>query len=85
MSAGELSLRGGAAGELGDIFADGGGGDRDGNEDDDVPLGKEPQLWELARDLVTSMVSDLAVVSCARGGGRGLSRWRSCGCCRVQC
>lgn len=28
-----------------------------------MPLGKEPQLWEFARDLVTSMVSDLAVVS----------------------
>ncbi|CAM9709684.1 unnamed protein product [Ectocarpus fasciculatus] len=27
-----------------------------------VPLGKEPQLWEFARDVVTSLVSDLAVI-----------------------
>lgn len=28
-----------------------------------VPPGKEPQVWEFARDVVTSLVSDLAVVS----------------------
>ncbi|CBJ30792.1 conserved unknown protein [Ectocarpus siliculosus] len=27
-----------------------------------VPMGKEPQLWEFARDVVTSLVSDLAVI-----------------------
>ena len=32
-------------------------------EDAAMPLGKEPQLWEFARDVVTSLVSDLAVVS----------------------
>ena len=40
-------------------------------EDATMPLGKEPQLWEFARDVVTSLVSDLAVVSGrAWGGGR---------------
>ncbi|CAN0272985.1 unnamed protein product, partial [Ectocarpus sp. 12 AP-2014] len=27
-----------------------------------VPMGKEPQLWEFARDVATSLVSDLAVI-----------------------
>ncbi|CAM9975367.1 unnamed protein product, partial [Hapterophycus canaliculatus] len=39
--------------------SEGGYVDADG---DGVPPGKEPQLWEFARDVVTSLVSDLAVV-----------------------
>lgn len=42
-----------------DIYGDAGG---EGQEEGMVPLGKEPQLWEFARDVVTSLVSDLAVV-----------------------
>eukprot|EP00904_Undaria_pinnatifida_P002363 jgi/Undpi1/12127/HiC_scaffold_5.g01803.m1 len=30
--------------------------------EDLAPLGKEPVLWEFARDVVTSLVSDLAVI-----------------------
>eukprot|EP00903_Cladosiphon_okamuranus_P015732 g14520.t1 len=40
-------------------------GTAEGSGDDGgdvVPLGKEPQLWEFARDVVTSLVSDLAVI-----------------------
>lgn len=37
--------------------------DDDDDDNDDVPLGKESHIWEFARDLVTSMLSDLAVVS----------------------
>lgn len=57
-----------AAGEIGldldNVYdEDPHGGDADGDRDrDGVPLGKEPQLWEFARDVVTSLVSDLAVV-----------------------
>lgn len=43
-------------------------GDADG-DGDGGPLGKEPQLWEFARDVVTSLVSDLAVVSGRRWWG----------------
>lgn len=40
-----------------------GGVEGDGDDEGGmVPLGKEPQLWEFARDVVTSLVSDLAVV-----------------------
>lgn len=38
--------------------------------EDLAPLGKEPVLWEFARDVVTSLVSDLAVVS------KRVSRWQ---------
>lgn len=38
-------------------------GEEDGEElEDDVPLGKESAIWEFARDLVTSVLSDVAVV-----------------------
>lgn len=40
-------------------------------EDATMPLGKEPLLWEFARDVVTSLVSDLAVVSGERQGVGG--------------
>lgn len=36
--------------------------DDDDDDNDDVPLGKESHIWEFARDLVTSMLSDLAVI-----------------------
>ncbi|CAN0066632.1 unnamed protein product [Pylaiella littoralis] len=45
--------------DLGDMY---GGAGADGEEEGMVPPGKEPQLWEFARDVVTSLVSDLAVI-----------------------
>lgn len=51
--------------EFDDVYGDAEGDGVDGGEGRGgvVPLGKEPQLWEFARDVVTSLVSDLAVVS----------------------
>lgn len=46
--------------DLGDMYGEAGA---EGEEEGMVPPGKEPQLWEFARDVVTSLVSDLAVVS----------------------
>lgn len=65
MWAGAYGLGGGRRGRLDldpdeHIYADVEGEE---GHTDAVPLGKEPQLWEFARDVVTSLVSDLAVVS----------------------
>lgn len=57
--------------------------DRVGVEEDaTMPLGKEPQLWEFARDVVTSLVSDLAVVSGRAWGAGEREGWRECICFR---
>lgn len=81
--------------DLDDVY-----GEMEGEGDDGsgmVPPGKEPQLWEFARDVVTSLVSDLAVVSvgslavvaaisssCCCSGHvrpRGCWCWCWCWCC----